>query len=54
MVGELITEKGLGNGVSLIIFAGIVSSLPTMISRFIATWDPSQILCMCCSCWLQQ
>jgi preprotein translocase subunit SecY len=41
-LGELITEKGLGNGVSLIIFAGIVSSLPTMISRFIATWDPSQ------------
>src|SRR3989338_8694154 len=28
-LGELITEKGLGNGVSMIIFAGIVSSLPT-------------------------
>jgi preprotein translocase subunit SecY len=41
-LGELITEKGLGNGVSLIIFAGIVSSLPTMLSRFVATWDPSQ------------
>ncbi|MFZ2300125.1 MAG: preprotein translocase subunit SecY [Candidatus Moraniibacteriota bacterium] len=42
-LGELITEKGLGNGVSMIIFAGIVSSLPTGISRFIATWDPSQV-----------
>ena len=27
-LGELITEKGLGNGVSLIIFAGIVSRIP--------------------------
>lgn len=42
-LGELITEKGLGNGVSVIIFAGIVSSLPTSFSRFISTWDPSQI-----------
>jgi len=42
-LGELITEKGLGNGVSIIIFAGIVSGVPTGISRFIATWDPSQI-----------
>lgn len=28
-LGELITEKGLGNGVSLIIFAGIVSAIPS-------------------------
>lgn len=41
-LGELITEKGLGNGVSIIIFAGIVSSLPTMFSRLLSTWDPSQ------------
>ncbi len=27
-LGELITEKGIGNGISLIIFAGIVSGLP--------------------------
>jgi preprotein translocase subunit SecY len=27
-LGELITEKGIGNGISLIIFAGIVSRLP--------------------------
>ncbi|MDO8565974.1 MAG: preprotein translocase subunit SecY [Candidatus Moranbacteria bacterium] len=42
-LGELITEKGLGNGVSMIIFAGIVSSLPTDASRFVATWEPSQV-----------
>lgn len=28
-LGELITEKGLGNGVSMIIFAGIVSGIPS-------------------------
>ena len=28
-LGELITEKGLGNGISMIIFAGIVSSIPS-------------------------
>ncbi len=27
-IGELITEKGIGNGVSIIIFGGIVASLP--------------------------
>ncbi|MGB4503718.1 MAG: preprotein translocase subunit SecY [Syntrophaceticus sp.] len=27
-IGEMITEKGIGNGISLIIFAGIVSRLP--------------------------
>ena len=29
-LGEQITEKGVGNGISIIIFAGIVASLPTM------------------------
>ena len=32
-LGELITEQGIGNGISLIIFAGIVSQLPTMIGN---------------------
>ncbi len=27
-LGEQITEKGIGNGISLIIFSGIVSSMP--------------------------
>ena len=40
-LGELITEKGLGNGVSLIIFAGIVASLPTAVGQILATWDPT-------------
>ena len=32
-VGELITEKGIGNGISIIIFAGIVSTMPQMIGQ---------------------
>lgn len=31
-LGELITEQGIGNGISLIIFAGIISQLPQMLS----------------------
>lgn len=31
-VGELITEKGVGNGISLIIFIGIISQLPTQLA----------------------
>ena len=31
-LGELVTEKGIGNGISLIIFIGIVSSMPTTLS----------------------
>src|SRR5712691_7190730 len=32
-IGELITERGIGNGISLIIFAGIVSRIPQLISQ---------------------
>lgn len=42
-LGELITEKGLGNGTSLLIFAGIVASLPSSIFQTLVTWDPSRI-----------
>lgn len=42
-LGELITEKGIGNGVSLIIFAGIVSSLPSGASQLIATFDSTKL-----------
>ncbi len=31
-IGELLTEQGIGNGISLIIFSGIVSQLPNMIA----------------------
>ncbi len=42
-IGELITEFGIGNGVSLIIFAGIVSRLPSWVNENIFTFDVSQI-----------
>lgn len=32
-LGELITEKGIGNGLSLIIFGGIVSTLPSVVGQ---------------------
>lgn len=35
-LGELITEKGVGNGISVIIFAGIISEIPTMINQVYA------------------
>ena len=35
-IGELITEFGVGNGVSLLIFAGIVSRIPQDIGQFIS------------------
>jgi preprotein translocase subunit SecY len=31
-IGELITENGIGNGISIIIFGGIVASLPTSVA----------------------
>ena len=36
-IGELITEQGIGNGISLVIFAGIVSQLPTMFGTLISS-----------------
>lgn len=42
-IGELISEFGIGNGVSLIIFAGIVATLPQQIFQAVATFDASQI-----------
>ena len=35
--GELISEFGLGNGISLLIFVGIVGRLPTVIGRTVST-----------------
>ncbi|MEI7510968.1 MAG: preprotein translocase subunit SecY [Candidatus Peregrinibacteria bacterium] len=32
-MGEMITEKGIGNGISLLIFASIVSNIPTVVGR---------------------
>jgi preprotein translocase subunit SecY len=38
-LGELITEKGIGNGISFIIFAGIVSRVPNTIGLFFGSPD---------------
>jgi len=42
-IGELISEKKVGNGVSLLITAGILANLPTALSQMLATYDSSQI-----------
>ena len=42
-IGELISEFGIGNGVSILIFAGIVAAIPSSVSQLIFTFDPSQI-----------
>jgi len=39
-IGELITERKIGNGISLIIFAGIVSRLPAILKGAIFTYNP--------------
>lgn len=48
-LGELITDKGLGNGISMIIFAGIVARLPQFIGQaiqqtFVPQFDSAQLL----------
>lgn len=42
-IGEIITEYGIGNGISLIIFAGIVARVPTGLARSLQLFDPSQL-----------
>ncbi|MDP3402350.1 MAG: preprotein translocase subunit SecY [bacterium] len=42
-IGELITEFGIGNGVSLIIFAGIVAALPAGLSQLLFTATAANI-----------
>ena len=42
-MGELISEKGIGNGVSLLIFAGIVADFPNNIQRMFITFDQTQL-----------
>jgi preprotein translocase subunit SecY len=42
-LGELISEKGIGNGVSLLIFAGIIADFPNNIRQMLATWDVAQL-----------
>lgn len=42
-IGELVTEFGIGNGVSLIIFAGIVSRFPAKVNEMLFTFDVAQL-----------
>lgn len=42
-LGELVTEFGIGNGVSLIIFAGIVANIPKELNQFLFTFDVASI-----------
>lgn len=42
-LGEQITENGIGNGISLIIFTGIVSRIPLGIAQTYAKWDANEI-----------
>ena len=43
-LGELITEKGIGNGISFIIFAGIVSQAPSAIGAFFGSPNPPLVI----------
>jgi preprotein translocase subunit SecY len=43
-LGELITEKGIGNGISFIIFAGIVGRIPAAIGRFFESPDLAAVI----------
>ncbi len=42
-IGEKITEYGVGNGTSLIIFSGIAASMPGQVSQLYATFDAANI-----------
>jgi preprotein translocase subunit SecY len=42
-IGELVTEFGIGNGVSIIIFAGIVATLPTTASQLAFSYTATQL-----------
>lgn len=45
-LGELITESGIGNGISMIIFAGIIANIPVMLGSTLglATEDTSRLI----------
>lgn len=43
-LGELVSEKHVGNGISLMIFAGIIAGLPQAIQQLVLTFDASQLI----------
>lgn len=42
-LGELISEQHMGNGISLLIFVGIIARLPQVFQQVLATWTPEQL-----------
>lgn len=42
-IGELMSEFGIGNGISLLIFAGIVAAFPQQLGQLLVTFDMSQL-----------
>lgn len=42
-IGELISEYKIGNGISLLIFAGIIAALPGRLQQAAISFDPTQI-----------
>lgn len=45
-LGELITENGIGNGISLIIFAGIIARLPSLLGQQLTAGNLAFLLVM--------
>ena len=43
-LGELISEKHVGNGISILIFAGIIAGLPTFLGQSLSIVDSSQLI----------
>jgi preprotein translocase subunit SecY len=42
-IGELISEKNIGNGISILIFAGIISALPGAVQNAIINYNPADL-----------
>lgn len=42
-LGELISEKGIGNGVSLLIFAGIIADFPSNVGQMFNAFEGTQV-----------
>lgn len=42
-IGELISEKNIGNGISLLIFAGIIASAPQAVKDAIINYNPADL-----------
>lgn len=43
-LGELISERGIGNGISVMIFAGIVGRLPVVIGQTVSTYSSENLV----------